>query len=344
MKSLSMIDTKMNALVLHDVGQLEYQKVDIKKLNSSSVLVQIKASGICSSDIERIFLTGTYGFPIIPGHEFSGKIAAIGDNVSEDLLGKRTCVFPLLPCKKCKACKMEEYAQCSNYNYFGSRCDGGFAEYLVVPVWNLIPFNDDIDFDIAALCEPTAVSLHAVNGSKVKANDNVLVIGTGTIGFLIAMILKSKGGNVTVCGRSEQKLQFAKEHGFSVLSNDSNFENSDFDICFEAVGNSNSIQNAIKAVGDFGKVILVGNPKNDICLEKNTYWKILRKQISIAGTWNSSFNSHTNDWKQALQILQENKNFARNLITHHFKLEEYHKAFETLQDTKVFSVKVMFEM
>ena len=77
--------------------------------------------------------------------------------------------------------QMEEYAQCSGYSYFGSRQDGAWAEYLVVPVWNLVPFDDTLDYKTAALCEPAAVSMHAVNIGDIKEGQNVVIIGTGTI-------------------------------------------------------------------------------------------------------------------------------------------------------------------
>ena len=113
MKSLINIPEKMKALVLYGVGDLRVTEVDVPKLEKGTVLLKIKACGICSSDMPRCFVTGTYHFPTIPGHEFSGQIVAVGDDVDESLLGKRSCVFPMLPCKHCKACKMEEYAQCS---------------------------------------------------------------------------------------------------------------------------------------------------------------------------------------------------------------------------------------
>ena len=121
MKSLIDIPEKMKALVLHGVGDLRYEEIDVPELKEGTVLLKIKACGICSSDIPRIFVNGTYHFPTVPGHEFSGQIVAVGDGADEALLGRRSCVFPMLPCRTCKACGMEEWAQCSGYSYFGSR-------------------------------------------------------------------------------------------------------------------------------------------------------------------------------------------------------------------------------
>ncbi|MCD8095432.1 MAG: galactitol-1-phosphate 5-dehydrogenase [Ruminococcus sp.] len=354
MKGLVKIPEKMNALVLHGVGDLRYEQVEVPKLEEGTVLLKIKACGICSSDIPRIFVNGTYHFPTIPGHEFSGEIVAVGDGVDESLLGKRSCVFPMLPCRSCRACKIEEWAQCSGYSYFGSRCDGAFAEYLVVPTWNLVPFSDTLSFEEAALCEPAAVSLHAVNIADLKEGDNVAVIGTGTIAFLIGTFAKSKigGGKVVVVGRSENKLEYARGLGFETV-NTSETEAADglkalgidgADKVFEAVGQNEAISNAIKAAAALGTVVLVGNPENDLKLEKNVYWSILRKQLKVCGSWNSNYNSKINDWKNAIEIFESGRLNLKGLITHTFKMEDMEKAFEAIRDPKCFTLKVMFTM
>lgn len=351
MKSLTDIPEKMNALVLHGVNDLRYEQVDTPALKSGKVLLEIKACGICSSDIPRIFTNGTYHFPTIPGHEFSGRIAAIADDVDESLLGRRSCVFPMLPCRSCKACSMEEWAQCSGYSYFGSRCDGGFAQYLAVPVWNLVPFSDELPYEQAALCEPAAVSLHAVNIAAVKPGESIVIVGTGTIGFLIALFAKSKGAKVMVCGRNPKKLGFASNLGLETidLKNEEITSgikritgNDGADAVIEAVGSNSAIETAVKAAGALGRVVLVGNPEEDLKLEKNVYWSILRKQLTLAGSWNSSYNSRINDWKSAAEIFESGQIDLASLITHTFEMKDFETAFETIRDRDKFTIKVMF--
>lgn len=351
MKSLIEIPESMEALVLHGVGELTLDNVAVPELKPETVLVKIKACGICSSDIPRIFVNGTYHFPTIPGHEFSGQIVAVGDGVDEKLLGKKTCVFPLLPCRKCKACELEEYAQCSGYSYFGSRCDGGFAEYLVVPVWNLVPFDASVPYEAAALCEPSAVSLHAVKLAGLKEGQKAAVVGTGTIGFLIAAFARDKGADVVVCGRSANKIEYAKKLGFKTLNISSENLNEDvetligqegFDVTIEAVGSNASIEKSISLTGALGTVVLVGNPSSDLELPKNVYWSVLRKQLTIKGSWNSSYNSRVNDWAEALEILKNSEFDFTSFVTHKFTMEEYEKAFAVFKDKKEFMLKVMF--
>lgn len=353
MKTLIQIPEKMDALVLHAINNLNFEQVDVPELTAGSVLVKIKACGICSSDVERVFINGTYHFPTIIGHEFSGQIVAIGDDVDEALLGRKTCVFPLLPCKSCKACDMQEWAQCSGYSYFGSRCDGGFAQYLVVPTWNLVLFDDSIDYKTAALCEPSAVSIHAVNIGKIQSSDTVAVIGTGTIGLLIALFAKKQAKTVVVCGRNDVKLEFAKSLGLETVKiGDGNIADEiqkvtgsiGADVTFEVVGSNAAIQTCIEATAALGRVVLVGNPKSDLQLPQNVYWSILRKQITVAGSWNSNYNDKINDWKTNLELFKDVDVPFGKMVTHTYAMNEADKAFAMLTDKNEFSIKAMFCM
>ena len=275
MKTIEEIPKEMNVLNLHGIGNLRFEKKETYKLTKNHVLVKIKYCGICSSDIERVFVNGTYHFPTIPGHEMSGQIVAVNDE-DEKFLGKKTAIFPLMPCFECEACEKQEYAQCSNYNYFGSRCDGGYSEYLLVPKWNLVIFDDKLDYKIAALCEPGAVAIHSVNIGDIHKGDNVAISGTGTIGMMIALVAHGKGADVTVIGRSNESLDFSKSLGLKTLLT-TELENATFDKVYEVVGNNESINQSIGICDNFGTIVLVGNPKDDVNLDKHIYWKILIK-------------------------------------------------------------------
>lgn len=342
----------MRALVLHDVADLRLEEVPVPELKDGCVLMKIQACGICSSDKERVFVTGTYHFPTIPGHEFAGKVVAVADDVDEALLGRRASVFPMLPCKECDACKIEQYAQCSNYNYFGSRCDGGFAEYLVVPVWNLVLYEDAVPYAVAALSEPSAVSMHAVNIGNIKKGEKVAVVGTGTIGFLVAAFAKTLTDNVVICGRSENKLDYAKKLGFETVNLTSDSCKSDvesltgaggFDVVFEAVGSGATIEQSVDLAGNFGRIVLLGNPKGDLHMEKNVYWSILRKQKQIMGSWNSAYGTKENDWAVVADWMKRGAFDFNQLITHRFTMDEYEDAFALIckEKDKDFMLKVM---
>lgn len=343
MNKLINLPEKMHALVLHDIGKLAYEEVNNYQLKEGHVIVKIKYCGICSSDIERVFVTGTYHFPTIPGHEMAGEIVATNDADSK-LLGKNVTIFPMLPCMECEPCKKEMYAQCQKYNYFGSRCDGGFSEYLLVPIWNLV-FLDDVPLKVGALSEPAAVSLHAVNILDIKPKMKVAISGTGTIAVLIGYFAKTKGAQVTLVGRNKEKLKAIEKLGFDTLETTNLSEyDSAFDGVIEAVGSNESINQAITLVKTLGKVVLVGNPKGDVLLDKKVYWKILRKQLIVTGSWNSSYGKDINDWKEVVSYMKNGEIPFEKLITKEYQLKESKEAFEFLMDKKTNKYKVVFRI
>lgn len=342
----------MKACVLEAVGQLVYKDVETPKPQKGEVLLKVRACGICSSDIDRVFKTGTYHFPTIPGHEFAGEIVEVGEGVDASLIGTRAAVFPLLPCFECDSCKQELYVHCSHYSYFGSRQDGAFAEYLAVPVWNIVPFDESISFTEAALCEPTAVAMHACDKANRIEGADVAVIGSGTIGIIIALRAKQLGAkSVTLVGTRERKLTFARELGIEHTVNSSErivheavselTDGKGADVTFECVGTSGSLESAILATAKSGQVVIVGNPAGDMTLPRNSYWKILRNELTLTGMWNSSYNSHTNDWATALEFMARPDIDLSKLITHTFDLSEHEAAFNALRDRDTFTIKVM---
>ena len=180
----------MKAYSLHAINDLRYEDVEYPECNSGWCIVNVKYSGICSSDVPRILKKGTYKFPTIPGHEFSGVVCQVADKENENLIGKHVGVFPLIPCKKCEQCMEGNYEMCSHYDYIGSRRDGGFAEYVAVPIWNLVELPSEIDLKEAAMMEPLAVALHAVKQANINYEKKVAVVGTGLIAFAIAQWAK----------------------------------------------------------------------------------------------------------------------------------------------------------
>ena len=345
----------MKALVLEDVAKLVYKDIPDPVMKPGEVMLKIKACGICSSDIPRIFTTGTYHFPTVPGHEFSGEIIDGAPDVDRSLIGKRAAVFPLLPCRECASCKEEEYARCSNYNYFGSRCDGAFAEYISVPVWNLVLVSDNIPYTTAAMCEPASVAKHCADAGKIKPGDTVTVIGTGTIGLMAALWAKSMGAKkVITVGIFDEYLDFAKTVGIDCTVNsekDNAFDDyltltdgNGADVVLECVGSQEAINNAILYAKKGGRVVFTGNPYGDITFKKDIYWKILRNELTVTGTWNSSYKSTVNNWKETIAALENGNLDIAKLITQKFALKDYEEALATVRDPKKFSVKVMFEM
>ena len=330
----------MKACVLEAVGRLVYKEVKTPEPLNGEALVKIRASGVCGSDIQRVWEKGTYNFPTIPGHEFSGVVEKVGEGVGRDWIGQDVVVFPLLPCGKCAFCETGNYAQCENYDYYGSRRDGGFAEYLAVKERNLVPAPDGLDYASAALCEPCAVAVHALSKADIPLGGTVVIYGAGAIGLMMGKICEMRGaGQVVMVDIDEAKLAFAQRFGFkhAVKPGEIGVR---ADICVEGTGVSAGLEGCLKAAKGFGTVVCLGNPAKDMTLTQKGYWEILRKELTLKGTWNSSYSQLKNDWNTALRLLA-GYDFSA-LITHKYTLGECGEAFETLRDKSAFCVKAMF--
>ena len=341
----------MKACVLHNIGDLRYEDATMPEPQSGEVLLHVRASGICGSDIQRVFEKGTYNFPTIPGHEFSGEVVEAADPADKWLVGKKAAVFPLLPCRKCASCEIGEYAQCKDYDYYGSRRDGGFAEYLCVRVSNLVLVPDEVSFEEAAMCEPAAVAIHALSQAGVNFGDTAAIFGAGTIGIMLAKIARAWGAaRVLLIDIDGAKLEFANRLGFEHTVNSTQTDaveavmaitgGKGCNVTVEGTGVSPALVQCMKVSATFGRVVLMGNPAGDMALSQKAYWEILRKQLTLKGTWNSSFNATHNDWEKAVAAMPRLD--LRELITHRYGFSRCNEAFEMIKSRGEFAVKVMF--
>lgn len=330
----------MKAQVLYDIGDLRYEDIEKPQLKEGWVMVKVMAAGVCGSDIPRIYKTGAHVHPIVPGHEFSGKVVETFDKNSR-WNGKRVGVFPLIPCEKCSSCKKKMYEMCSNYNYLGSRCDGGFAEYAAVPEWNLIELPDNVTYRQAAMMEPMAVAVHAMRRFSISKDSTVCVIGLGTIGLLLTMFLKSEGiKNVYVFGNKDVQRDYARRLGID--DEYYNAKHISADYVFECVGKNETVNQAIELAAPAGHITMVGNPYSDMEISKDLYWKILRKQLTLKGTWNSTYDGENeSDWTVVRNMLQNNQINTGDMITHKYHQTDLIKALNVMKNHKELYCKVM---
>lgn len=342
----------MKACVLEAVNKLVYKEVPTPRPAAGEVLLKIHAAGICGSDVDRVYKKGTYSFPTIPGHEFAGEITELGAGVDPSFMGKKAAVFPLLPCRKCDMCEIGNYASCRHYNYFGSRCDGGFAEYISVPLWNLVMTDAPLSFEEMAMVEPAAVSLHALERAGVSFMDSVAVFGAGAIGLMLCEFASAMGaGNIIILDVDPRKIDFAQSMGYTAINNSQDgwaervmelTHGKGVDLCVEGAGFPTSAEGCLEIAKPGGNVVLMGNPAKDMNLSQHKYWEILRKQLTVKGTWNSSYTQAKNDWQSAINGMATGKLNVGKFITHRFSLAECNTAFDILKNKTEFANRVMF--
>ncbi len=311
----------MKALVLHGPGNLRFEsKWKTPEVLDGWVLVRVKYSGICGSDLPRIFKTGGYSHPLICGHEFCGNVDISRSKLFNE--GDRVAVLPLMPCGNCELCKINEPFHCKNYDFIGSRRDGGFAEYCVVPEENLFRLPGNVDFEIGVFIEPILVSLHILRTSGIKSSDKVLVLGAGTIGILVARWAKLLGvSKVFITDIREEALKTARQCQLKTLDARTNHieEFGAYDVIIEAAGANSALVSALEHVNHKGKVVVIGIETGDTTIPNETFKLFMRKEATIIGCWGYKIKGEE---RFLSEILSKNLIDTNPLITHRINLED----------------------
>ena len=345
----------MDALVLHAVGDVRYEVVARPEPGPGEVLVQIGYCGVCGSDIPRVFVKGTYHFPTICGHEFAGTVAEVGAGVDDFRHGDHVAVFPLLWCGKCEPCEKGQYVQCVDYDYLGSRSDGGFAEYVVAPRQNLVRVPDGVSLEEAAMTEPAAVALHALRrAGGCSVGDTVAVFGVGPIGLMVAQWARAMGANrIILCDIVPEKLALAGGLGFTHMVNgrltdpvgaiESMTDGAGAHLCVEAAGVPQTTSQALQAVRRGGRMVLLGNPSADVTLPAALLSQAMRREVTIFGTWNSEYSASggDDDWRAALDAMASKMLDLLPLITHRVPLSNGAYALRMMRDGSEFCSKIL---
>lgn len=345
----------MRALVLEAPGKFVFQggrPAPTENPGPDSVLVRVAACGICGSDLPRGFDPGgAYHYPLVLGHEFSGVVEEDGPGVK---CGDRVAVFPLIPHPGQKAYLTGDYAQTTNYDYFGSRRDGGMQELLRVPVGNLFKLPESVKLLHAACTEPAAVALHGVRKFRIQPGDVAAVIGAGPIGNLTAQWLRIQGAaRVLVVDVDPRKLQLAAAMGFETV--DSRDDDPVKQIrdrtggegaarVVEACGLPTTFLQAIQCTATFGEVVFMGNIHGEFHIGEKDFSNILRRELTIYGTWNSKVvPAGTDDWSTVLQHMDRGLQIAP-LLTDLPALEEGPEIFASIRERRAYHNKVVFRV
>lgn len=152
----------MKAAVLHGNEDLRYEEFPTPETLPGTVKVHVRATGICGSDVPRVLHHGAHFYPVVLGHEFAGDVVEIGEGVEGFQVGDTVSGAPLLPCMKCADCQQGNFSLCKHYSFIGSRQQGSFADYVVMPAQNAVKYDPSIPYEQAAMFEPSTVALHGV--------------------------------------------------------------------------------------------------------------------------------------------------------------------------------------
>lgn len=345
----------MKAVRLHKIGDFRLDEVDKPKPVGDQILIKVGSSGICGSDLPRVYELGTskQKYPLTLGHEFGGTIVEVGDNVDPSVIGKQGAIFPCIPCRECEMCTSGHYAMCLDYDYLGSRSDGGFAEYCLVPsLWHFVEANQSVSHHSLAMVEPCTVAQHALRKGNVKAGDNVLIFGAGPIGIMVARWASLFGAtNIVLVDIDEEKIDFAKKRNLLCVDGRNNniFEKlyelnqgKKYDVVIEGVGTGITVDQGVEVIKTFGTIVLMGNPNKDTTIKLHTHSNILRKEINLVGMWNSHYHPMPiNEWEYTIKKLESKQIEIDDLVTHDVGFDSFLEVFEGVYNQEFLSCKVL---
>jgi L-iditol 2-dehydrogenase len=331
------------------IANVSVAEVPAPGAGPEEIVAEVDSAGICGTDLHIYLDEFETTPPVTMGHEFAGRIVEVGKNVTRWSPGDRvTAGTYFSTCGHCRYCRGGRSNLCPQRRSIGSKRDGAFARYVVVPAVNLYRVPDEVDLESAALTEPLACTIHGVlSVAKVQAGENVAITGPGPIGLLALQLAKAAGATVAVLGTEvdRARLELAKELGADHaidISTAANIESTVQDLfhaegidlvieCSGAGPAAETLLHLVRRGGRFCQMGLFGKPipwSQDL---------VCYKELSVTGT-----NAHVpSAWPQALKFMAERRINVRRLITHRFPLSAWDQALQTVQTKQ--GVKILLK-
>ena len=306
----------MKSAVFLGKQNIQVMEREIPNPGPDEVLIKVMACGVCGSDVH--IYDGDQGStsttpPLVQGHEFSGVVVEVGNNVTSCKKGDRVCVDPADNCNECYYCASGMMHHCEHMGAIGTNIDGGFSQYCKVPGRLIHHLADDVTFIEGAMAEPLACCINGADRSNIKVGDNVVVYGGGMIGLLLLQLAKRRGAaNVVLVEPVEEKRKMAEKLGAAFTINPV-LENvkdtllshglNHIHVVIETCGRKNTSEEAIDIADRGGTVILFAVTKVDSKIDLMTY-ELFQKELTIKGSYCSPYamgraveliNSHSID-------------------------------------------------
>jgi L-iditol 2-dehydrogenase len=340
----------MKALVLEEYNQLIYKEMPEPQLGPDDVLVRIKASGICGSDVHGMDgSTGRRIPPLIMGHEAAGVIAQVGSNVDNFHPGARVTFDSTVYCGGCFFCRRGEINLCDHRRVLGVSCGdyrqhGTFAEYVAVPRHIIYPLPDSISFEQSAMVEPCSVAFHAAAITPLSLNDTAVVVGAGIIGLLLIQALRASGcGQIIAVDLAPERLALAQQLGADKSLNPAEDDavavikkmtgSRGADVAFDAVGINASLKTGLNSLRKGGALTLIGNLASEVELALQT---VVTGEICVRGSCSSR-----GDYPAGLDMIARGAIQVDPLISATAPLSEGAQWFQRLYQKEKGLIKVM---
>ena len=333
----------MNAAVLQSPRSLTVGSSPRPEVGPTDALVRVTMAGLCGTDYRIWSGDRPVRYPLILGHEFVGRVEAVGPGATNLKVGERVVAEPNYSCGSCPLCLEGNRNLCPQRTALGIDVDGGFAELVRLPARCCWPVPDSVPDDEAVLAEPLAVVVRAVNRGMPRRGESAAVVGAGTLGLLALQVLRAAETRVLVVSRSPRRFEFARELGAAQVHGlaDGPLEEvsrrfsgrEGVDLVVETAGTAEAINHALALVRPGGRVVLTGLPHEPSTL---SFFPIVRHEITILGSM-----IYQDEFPQALRLLQNGQVRTRSLLTHRFDLRAIDAAFAAHREPSSIKVAVV---
>lgn len=330
-------------------GVIEFREIPTPEAGPGQALVKIEKIGICGSDIHVYH--GEHPFtkyPITQGHEVSGEIAALGEGVTGFTVGQKVTIQPQVVCGKCWPCRHGKYNLCEELKVMGFQTTGVASRYFAVDASKLTPLPDSMSFDEGAMIEPLAVAVHAVRRAGDVTGKDICVLGAGPIGILVAQVAKGLGARkVMVTDVSQIRLEKAKECGADLCVNTREkdfgqefvacFGPDKADVIYDCAGNNVTMGQAIQYARKGSTIILVAvfATRGDIDLAV-----LNDHELDL----NTSMMYRDEDYRKAIELVEEGKVHLKPLISKHFAFQDYLATYQYIDANRETTMKVIINV
>ena len=333
----------MKALVVSTPGR--WSVVDdapIPHAGAGEVQVQVKAVGICGSDLH--ILAGEFPptpYPITPGHELAGVVTEVGDSVVNVALGDRVAVDPSLFCGRCRYCRAGRGNLCASWGAIGDTVDGAFAEYVVVPAANAYPLPDDMSFAAGALVEPMSCVVHGLHRLAMRPGSDLLIVGGGTIGLSLLQAAKRSGATtVDVVDTDASRLERARTFGADEVALDAGElvgrRGHGYEYVIEATGVPAAGRAALDALDRGGSLLIFGVAPEHAALDISPF-RVYNDEQTILGSM-----AVLDSFAPAMSMLASGAIDAERMVTHTFELERFDEALATMRARQGLKIQFHF--
>ena len=335
--------------IMINPGKIIFQKIAPPKIQPDEVLIQVKRIGVCGSDIHVFHGLHPYtSYPVVQGHEVAGVIAEIGAKVEGVAPGDKVVFMPQVTCGECYPCRHGMYHICDQLKVMGFQTSGAAQEYFPIRAEMVLKLPEHVSLDHAALVEPISVAVHALSRYGRVAGLNVLVLGAGTIGNLVAQVAAASGANkVIITDVSPYKLENARQCGLehAVNPEQENLEQAILntfgpdkaDLILECVGVQDTITQAIAVARKGSPIIVVGvfgqKPVVDLGLVQD-------RELSLLGT----LMYQKRDYERAIELVSNGKLRLDQMVTHRFAFKDYLAAYQAIDSSAGKYMKVMIDL